>query len=134
MDRGTMRNRRRPFTGQSSWASRFWIRRTFTATGTTKCWLARRSEVCVTRFFWPPSSGLCETKASAATIRRAHKVHPIVALQTEYSLWSRDPEDGILPTTRELGIAFVAYSPLGRGFLTGQIRRFEDFAPDDYRR
>ncbi len=57
-----------------------------------------------------------------------------MALQTEYSLWSRDPEDGILPTTRELGIAFVAYSPLGRGFLTGQIKRFEDFAPDDYRR
>ena len=74
------------------------------------------------------------SEASAATIRRAHKVHPIAALQTEYSLWTRDPEDEILPTTRELGIAFVAYSPLGRGFLTGQIRRFEDFAPDDYRR
>ncbi len=74
------------------------------------------------------------SEASAATIRRAHKVHPIAALQTEYSLWSRDPEDEILPTTRELGIAFVAYSPLGRGFLTGQIKRFEDFAPDDYRR
>ncbi len=74
------------------------------------------------------------SEASAATIRRAHKVHPIAALQTEYSLWSRDPEDEILATTRELGIAFVAYSPLGRGFLTGQIRRFEDFAADDYRR
>ncbi len=74
------------------------------------------------------------SEASAATIRRAHKVHPIAALQTEYSLWSRDPEDEILPATRELGIAFVAYSPLGRGFLTGQIKRFEDFAPDDYRR
>jgi aryl-alcohol dehydrogenase-like predicted oxidoreductase len=74
------------------------------------------------------------SEASAATIRRAHKVHPIAALQTEYSLWTRDPEDEILPTTRELGIAFVAYSPLGRGFLTGQIKRFEDFAPDDYRR
>jgi aryl-alcohol dehydrogenase-like predicted oxidoreductase len=74
------------------------------------------------------------SEASAATIRRAHKVHPIAALQTEYSLWSRDPEGEILPTTRELGIAFVAYSPLGRGFLTGQIKRFEDFAPDDYRR
>ncbi len=74
------------------------------------------------------------SEASAATIRRAHKVHPIAALQTEYSLWSRDPEDEILATTRELGIAFVAYSPLGRGFLTGQIKRFEDFAPDDYRR
>jgi len=74
------------------------------------------------------------SEASAATIRRAHKVHSIAALQTEYSLWSRDPEDEILATTRELGIAFVAYSPLGRGFLTGQIKRFEDFAPDDYRR
>ena len=74
------------------------------------------------------------SEASAGTIRRAHKVHPIAALQTEYSLWSRDPEDEILATTRELGIAFVAYSPLGRGFLTGQIKRFEDFAPDDYRR
>jgi aryl-alcohol dehydrogenase-like predicted oxidoreductase len=74
------------------------------------------------------------SEASVATIRRAQKVHPIAALQTEYSLWSRDPEDETLPTTRELGIAFVAYSPLGRGFLTGQIKRFEDFAPDDYRR
>ena len=74
------------------------------------------------------------SEASASTIRRAHKVHPIAALQTEYSLWSRDPEDEILATTRELGIAFVAYSPLGRGFLTGQFKRFEDFAPDDYRR
>jgi aryl-alcohol dehydrogenase-like predicted oxidoreductase len=78
------------------------------------------------------SLGLSE--ASASTIRRAHKVHPIAALQTEYSLWSREPEDEILAVTRELGIAFVAYSPLGRGFLTGQIRHFEDFAPDDYRR
>ena len=74
------------------------------------------------------------SEASASTIWRAHKVHPIAALQTEYSLWSRDPEDEILATTRDLGIAFVAYSPLGRGFLTGQIKRFEDFAPDDYRR
>jgi aryl-alcohol dehydrogenase-like predicted oxidoreductase len=74
------------------------------------------------------------SEASAQTIRRAHKVHRIAALQTEYSLWTRDPEDEILPTTRELGLAFVAYSPLGRGFLTGQIKRFEDFAPDDYRR
>jgi len=74
------------------------------------------------------------SEASAATIRRAHAVHPIAALQTEYSLWTRDPEDEILPATRELGIAFVAYSPLGRGFLTGQIRRFEDLAEDDYRR
>src|SRR6266849_7506374 len=74
------------------------------------------------------------SEASASTIRRAHKVHPLAALQTEYSLWSRDPEDEILTTTRDLEIAFVAYSPLGRGFLTGQIKRFEDFAPDDYRR
>ena len=74
------------------------------------------------------------SEASANTIRRAHKVHPIAALQTEYSLWSRDPEDEILATTRELGIAFIAYSPLGRGFLTGQIKRFDDFALDDYRR
>jgi len=74
------------------------------------------------------------SEASAQTIRRADKVHSIAALQTEYSLWTRDPEDEILPSTRELGVAFVAYSPLGRGFLTGQIKRFEDFAPDDYRR
>ncbi len=74
------------------------------------------------------------SEASAATLRRAHAMYPITALQTEYSLWSRDPEDDLLPTTRELGIGFVAYSPLGRGFLTGQIQRFEDLAPDDYRR
>ncbi len=74
------------------------------------------------------------SEAAPATIRRAHATHPISALQTEYSLWSRDPEDSILPTVRELGIGFVAYSPLGRGFLTGRFRRFEDLAPDDYRR
>ncbi|MGB7434061.1 MAG: aldo/keto reductase [Candidatus Acidiferrum sp.] len=74
------------------------------------------------------------SEASPATIRRAHAVHPIAALQTEYSLWTRDPEDEVLPTARELGIAFVAYSPLGRGFLTGQIKKFEDLAADDYRR
>lgn len=74
------------------------------------------------------------SEASPASIRRANAVHPIAALQTEYSLWSRDPEDEILKTTRELGIAFVAYSPLGRGFLTGQIRKFEDLDPSDYRR
>src|ERR1700694_3367045 len=74
------------------------------------------------------------SEASAETIQRAHGTHAISALQTEYSLWTRDPEDEILSVTRELGIAFVAYSPLGRGFLTGQIKRFEDFAPDDYRR
>lgn len=74
------------------------------------------------------------SEAAPATIRRAHAVHPISALQTEYSLWSRDPEDGLLELVRELGIGFVAYSLLGRGFLTGQIRRFEDLAPDDFRR
>lgn len=74
------------------------------------------------------------SEASPATIRRAHAVHPITALQTEYSLWTRDPEDEVLKTTRELGIAFVAYSPLGRGFLTGQFKKFEDLAADDYRR
>ncbi|MFP5114880.1 aldo/keto reductase [Bacillaceae bacterium C204] len=74
------------------------------------------------------------SEASAATIRRAYSVHPITAVQTEYSLWSRDIEDDILPTCRELGIGFVPYSPLGRGFLTGQIQKFEDLAADDYRR
>jgi aryl-alcohol dehydrogenase-like predicted oxidoreductase len=74
------------------------------------------------------------SEASPATLRRAHAVHPIAALQTEYSLWTRDPEDEVLKTTRELGIAFVAYSPLGRGFLTGQFKKFEDLAGDDYRR
>lgn len=74
------------------------------------------------------------SEAAPQTIRRAHAIHPITALQTEYSLWSRDPEDEILPTVRELGIGFVAYSPLGRGFLSGAIRRFEDLAEDDYRR
>ncbi len=74
------------------------------------------------------------SEASAATIRRAHTVHPITALQSEYSLWSRDPEDEILATCRELGIGFVPYSPLGRGFLTGQIKRFDDLDADDYRR
>jgi len=74
------------------------------------------------------------SEAAPATIRRAHRTHPITALQTEYSLWSRDPEDEILPTCRELGIAFVAYSPLGRGFLTGRFRKVEDLAPEDWRR
>ncbi|HXZ40530.1 MAG TPA: aldo/keto reductase [Terriglobales bacterium] len=74
------------------------------------------------------------SEASPQTLRRAAKVHPIAALQTEYSLWTRDPEDEILPTCRELGIGFVAYSPLGRGFLTGQFKRFEDLSADDYRR
>jgi len=73
------------------------------------------------------------SEAAPETIRRAHAVHPITALQTEYSLWSRDPEDMILPTVRELGIGFVPYSPLGRGFLTGQFRRPEDIPADDYR-
>ena len=74
------------------------------------------------------------SEASAATIRRAHAVHPITALQTEYSLWTRDPEDEILPTVRELGITFVAYSPLGRGFLTARFRTLEDIPEGDYRR
>lgn len=74
------------------------------------------------------------SEAAPATIRRAHAEHPITALQTEYSLWSRDPEDEILPTVRELGIGLVPYSPLGRGFLTGQIKSIDDLAPDDYRR
>lgn len=74
------------------------------------------------------------SEAAPDTIRRAHAEHPITALQTEYSLWSREVEDNILPTVRELGIGFVPYSPLGRGFLTGQIKRFEDLAEDDYRR
>jgi aryl-alcohol dehydrogenase-like predicted oxidoreductase len=74
------------------------------------------------------------SEAAPDTIRRAHAVHPIAALQTEYSLWTRDPEDGLLDTTRELGIAFVAYSPLGRGFLTGRFRSIDDLAPDDWRR
>ena len=74
------------------------------------------------------------SEASPETIRRAHAVHPISALQTEYSLWSRDPEAEILPTVRELGIGFVAYSPLGRGFLTGQIASPDDFDADDFRR
>ena len=74
------------------------------------------------------------SEAAPETIRKAHEVHPITALQTEYSLWSRDVEDEILPTVRELGIGFVPYSPLGRGFLTGQIQSPEDFADGDYRR
>src|SRR5437868_8104148 len=74
------------------------------------------------------------SEAAPQTLRRAMKVHPVTALQTEYSLWTRDPEDEVLPTCRELGIGFVAYSPLGRGFLTGQFKRFEDLAADDYRR
>jgi len=74
------------------------------------------------------------SEAAPATIRRAHAVHPIAALQTEYSLWSRDPEDEILPTVRELGIGYVAYSPLGRGFLSGQFSSPDDLPADDYRR
>jgi aryl-alcohol dehydrogenase-like predicted oxidoreductase len=74
------------------------------------------------------------SEAGPNTLRRAAKIHPITALQTEYSLWTRDPEEEVLPTCRELGVGFVAYSPLGRGFLTGQIKRFEDLAQDDYRR
>lgn len=74
------------------------------------------------------------SEAAPQTIRRAHATHPITALQTEYSLWTRDPEREILPTTRELGIGFVAYSPLGRGFLTGRFKKYEDLPHDDYRR
>ena len=74
------------------------------------------------------------SEAGPETIRRAQAVHPITALQSEYSLWTREPEDEILPTCRELGIGFVPYSPLGRGFLTGQIKRFEDLPEGDYRR
>jgi aryl-alcohol dehydrogenase-like predicted oxidoreductase len=74
------------------------------------------------------------SEASPSTLRRAHAVHPITALQTEYSLWSRDPEAEILPTVRELGVGYVAYSPLGRGFLSGAIRKPDDLAPDDFRR
>ena len=74
------------------------------------------------------------SEAAPKTIRRAHAIHPITALQTEYSLWSREPEDEILPTVRELGIGFVAYSPIGRGFLSGRIKSIDDLEPDDYRR
>lgn len=74
------------------------------------------------------------SEASAETLRRAHAVHPLASVQTEYSLWTRDPEDSVLAACRELGIGFLAYSPLGRGFLTGQIKRFEDLPADDYRR
>ena len=89
--------------------------------------MSRLVEVGKVRFL-----GLSE--ASPGTIRRAHAVHPISALQTEYSLWSRDPEDELLATVRELGITFVAYSPLGRGFLTGRFAKFEDLPEQDYRR
>lgn len=78
--------------------------------------------------------GIGLSEVSVKTIRKAHSIHPLTAVQTEYSLWSREPEDEIIDCCKELGIAFVAYSPLGRGFLTGQIKRFEDFAADDYRR
>ncbi|RKH52547.1 aldo/keto reductase [Corallococcus sp. AB049A] len=74
------------------------------------------------------------SEVNSETLRRACAVHPITALQSEYSLWSRDPEDGVLQTCRELGVGFVPYSPLGRGFLTGQFKRFEDLPEDDYRR
>jgi aryl-alcohol dehydrogenase-like predicted oxidoreductase len=74
------------------------------------------------------------SEASPATLRRAHQAYPISALQTEYSLWSREPEDEIIATCRELGISFVAYSPLGRGFLSGKIQKLDDLAPDDWRR
>lgn len=78
--------------------------------------------------------GIGLSEVSPSTLRKMHAIFPITAVQTEYSLWSRDPEDEILDTCKELGIAFVAYSPLGRGFLTGQIKKYEDLAMDDYRR
>jgi len=78
--------------------------------------------------------GIGLSEVSASTLRKAHAVHPITAVQSEYSLWTRDPEQEILATCKELGIAFVAYSPLGRGFLTGQIKTFDDLEADDYRR
>lgn len=78
--------------------------------------------------------GIGLSEVSADTLRKAYKIHPITAIQSEYSIWSRDPEDEILQTCKELNIAFVAYSPLGRGFLTGQIKNFEDFEANDYRR
>ena len=78
--------------------------------------------------------GIGLSEVNAETLRKANNTHPLTALQTEYSLWSRDPEKEIIPTCEELGIAFVAYSPLGRGFLTGQIKKFEDFDQDDFRR
>ena len=74
------------------------------------------------------------SEAAPDTLRRAHRIYPIAAVQSEYSLWTRDPESAALPTCRELGIALVAYSPLGRGFLTGQLRCIDDLAPDDWRR
>jgi aryl-alcohol dehydrogenase-like predicted oxidoreductase len=74
------------------------------------------------------------SEVSPETLKKAHATHPITAVQSEYSLWTRDPEDGMLDTCKELGVGFVAYSPLGRGFLTGQIKKFEDLAPTDYRR
>jgi len=74
------------------------------------------------------------SEVNSETLRKAHSVHPLTALQSEYSLWTRDPEDDILATCKELGIAFVAYSPLGRGFLTGRIKKYEDFSEGDYRR
>jgi len=81
-----------------------------------------------------PSVPIEDTVGALATLRRAHAVHPITALQTEYSLWSRDPEDEVLPTCRALGIGFVAYSPLGRGFLTGRFQKFDDLPAGDFRR
>lgn len=78
--------------------------------------------------------GIGLSEVNADTLRKAHAVHPITALQSEYSLWTRDPENDVLETCKELGIAFVAYSPLGRGFLTGQIKKFDDFDANDYRR
>src|SRR5205823_5182806 len=110
------RSRSRPSTARSSWGSTSWTLRTCTAPSATRSSLERPSAT------------------APQTSRRAHKVYPITALQTEYSRWSRDVEQEILPTVRELGIGFVAYSPLGRGFLSGQFRKPEDIPADDWRR
>ncbi len=100
-------------------------------TKTTSGARARASRARISRRTSSSSSG---SRSSPQTIRRAHAVHPITALQTEYSLWTRDPDDEIFPTIRELGIGFVAYSPLGRGFLTGRFTKPEDFEAGDFRR
>src|ERR1700721_2073098 len=111
----------------------------FTGLATMRCWSGRPLVAGGRKFFWLlnlPSFGTDKTRRRAAPAGNrsrggANAVQPIAALQSEYSLWTRDPEDEVLRTTRELGIAFVAYSPLGRGFLTGQFKQYEDFDKDD---
>ncbi len=118
--------------------SRGWAPTTSTSTTSTASTRVRRSRRPSAR--WPISSPRARSSTSACprprrdTIRRAHAVHPIAALQTEYSLWERDPEDELLPLLRDLGIGFVPYSPLGHGFLTGQIRSVDDLPDDDWRK